>query len=203
MPVPHRSTGQTGCGGRGCRSTAWHYPRKKSARQEIRYLDRRSDLAGAAQMPRAGAVPAGFPEIPVLLQTSPTDLCRLHRSGRAIRIGRVLVGCVREHRLIREWDDDRAGDQQPDQSRAGCHRLHRCIMEQDLREAGQRLQKARCDHRLSSRELSQSHLVAADWRSTLCWPINQTQTTEHGRLYQRCLLVLQRNGRPTAKSFLR
>ena len=86
-------------------------------------------MAGTAQMPGAGAVSAGLPEIPILLQTSPTNLCRLHRSNRALRIERVLAGCVREHRLIREWDDDRAGNQQPNQSRAGRHHLHRCITE--------------------------------------------------------------------------
>lgn len=29
MPVPPRGAGQTGCGRRGCRSAAWHYPRQK------------------------------------------------------------------------------------------------------------------------------------------------------------------------------
>ena len=146
-----------------------HHPGQERAGQEIRRPDGGDHLAGEEEVPGTGAAAASPRPVPADLQTGQRHLRPVHGSGGALRHRRELAG---HHPHPPPAGRGRPGRGGPaagaDEAGDGADPLRGGLLQQGVRQAGQRLQKARRHHRHLPGELAGHRLAAAGGGAAVC-----------------------------------
>ena len=148
-----RAAGAAGGGVRRSGAAARRDTGQERAGQAAGRQDRRDDSRGAAQVPGAGAAQAAPRAVRALLPRHKRDIRPVHRPGGGGQRGRELPGrdgLARAVRHGREHSQRAAG---AGEARNGADHIGGRVVQQDVRQAGQRLQKARRHHRHNARQL--------------------------------------------------